>query len=56
MIAAWIIVTAIGASTPFVEKQIRVDPKACHLPAVRGEYPVSGEWKPVTIKISCKGI
>jgi hypothetical protein len=54
MITAWIIVTALNSSAAFVEKQIRVEPAACHLPAVRGEYPVGGEWYRVTIRIVCK--
>jgi hypothetical protein len=54
MIAAWVIVTALGSSTPIIEKQIRVEPRACHLPLLRGEYPVSGEWRAVMIKIVCK--
>ncbi len=54
MIAAWIIVTALGTGQPFVQKEIRVDKIACGLPAVRGEYPVNGIWKAVTIRIACK--
>jgi hypothetical protein len=40
MIMAWIIVSALGAPAPFIEKQIRVEPAACHLPSVKGEYPI----------------
>jgi hypothetical protein len=54
MIMAWMIVSALGAPQPFIEKQIRVEPKACHLPAIRGEYPIGDEWHRVTIKIACK--
>jgi hypothetical protein len=54
VIAAWIAITALGASQPFMSKEIRIEPGACGLPAVRGEYPVNGAWKPVTIRIACK--
>jgi hypothetical protein len=54
MIAAWIIVMALGAPAPFIEKQIRVEHAACRLPAIRGEYPIGGTWRRVTIRIACK--
>jgi len=54
MIMAWIIVFALGAPAPFIQKQIRVEPSACHLPPLRGEYPINGEWRRVTIRIACK--
>jgi len=54
LITAWILITALGAQAPFVEKQVRVEPRACHLPAVRGEYPMNSEWRAVEIKIRCK--
>jgi len=54
VIAALMIVTALGAPGPFIEKQIRVEAKACHLPVIRGEYPIDGEWHRVTIKVVCK--
>ncbi len=54
MITAWIIVSALGAPAPFIEKQIRVEPAACRLPPIRGEYPIGGAWHQVTIRIACK--
>jgi hypothetical protein len=54
MISAWIIVTALGAPAPFVEKQIHVEPRACHLPALMAEYPIGGAWRRVAIRIACK--
>ncbi len=54
MIAAWIIVSALGAPAPFIEKEIRVEKAACRLPAIRGEYPIGGAWHRVTIRIACK--
>jgi hypothetical protein len=54
MITAWIIVTALGMPAPFIENQIRVERAACHLPQVRGEYPIGGAWHQVTIRIACK--
>jgi hypothetical protein len=54
MIAAWIVLTVLGQSSPVVEKQIRVEPAACRLPAFRGEYPIGGEWRQVNIRVRCK--
>ncbi len=54
MIAALIIITALGAREPFIEKEIRVERAACHLPKIDGEYPIGGEWHRVTIRIACK--
>jgi hypothetical protein len=54
MIMAWIIVSALGAPAPFIEKQIRVEPAACRLPAIRGDYPIGVQWHRVTIRIACK--
>jgi hypothetical protein len=54
MIAALMIISVLGAPRPFIEKQIRVEPKACRLPVIRGEYPIGSEWHRVTIKIVCQ--
>jgi len=54
MMMAWIIISALGAPQPFIEKQIRVERAACRLPLVRGEYPIGGDWRAVTIRIQCK--
>ncbi len=54
MIMAWIIVSTLGAPAPLIEKQIRVEPAACHFPKISGEYPIGGEWHRVTIRIACK--
>jgi hypothetical protein len=52
MIAAWIVVSLLNGQ-PLVQKQIRIERAACHLPALKAEYPANGEWKPVTVKIRC---
>ncbi len=51
-VAAWIVVTSLTGDV-ILQKQVRIDPVACHLPAVRAEYPVDGEWRPVTLRIRC---
>jgi hypothetical protein len=49
---AWIVVATLQGQ-PLVQKQVRVEPRACHLPAVKAEYPLDGVWKPVTVAIRC---
>ncbi len=53
LVTAWIIIALTGSGRPVLSKQVRIDAIACHLPAVRAEYPVDGAWRPVTIKIRC---
>jgi hypothetical protein len=53
LVTAWIIVALTGSGRPVLSKQVRIDPVACRLPAVRAEYAIDGEWRPVTIKIRC---
>ncbi|MGO9008067.1 MAG: hypothetical protein ACLQIQ_08480 [Beijerinckiaceae bacterium] len=53
LVTAWIVIALTGSGQPVLSKQVRIDPIACHLPAVRAEYPVGGQWRPVTIRISC---
>jgi hypothetical protein len=51
-VMAWIVVATLQGQ-PLVQKQVRVEPRACHLPAVKAEYPLDGVWKPVTVAIRC---
>jgi hypothetical protein len=53
-VTAWIVIASIASGQPIVSKQIRVEPLACHLPAVRAEYPNDGRWLPVTVRIRCE--
>ena len=53
LVTAFIIVALAGSGQPILSKQVRIDLAACRLPAVRAEYPVAGQWKPVTIRITC---
>jgi hypothetical protein len=57
LITAFIIIALAGPGQDrgqtILQKQVRIEAVACHLPAVRAEYPVEGQWRPVTIKIRC---
>jgi hypothetical protein len=52
-VTAWIVIAAIPSGQAILAKQIRIDPVACHLPAIKAEYPVDGKWAPVTVRIRC---
>jgi hypothetical protein len=57
LVAAFIVIVLAGPGQDrgqtILQKQVRIEPLACHLPAVKAEYPVDGQWRPVTIKIRC---
>lgn len=65
LVTAWIIIELASAGPrlngqiasesgrPILAKQVRIDPVACHLPAVRADYRVDGQWRPVRIRITC---
>ena len=53
LVTAWIVIAMVPSGQTILAKQIRIDPVACHLPAVKAEYPVDGKWTPVTVRIRC---
>jgi hypothetical protein len=52
-VTAWITILLTGSGQTLLERQVRVDPIACHLPAVRAEYPIDGRWHAVMLRIRC---
>lgn len=36
-------------------KDVRLDAMVCHLPVIRGELPLNGEWRPATFRFVCGG-
>jgi hypothetical protein len=52
MVTAWVVISLLTGQ-PLVQKQIRVEPAACHMHAVRAEYPINGEWTAVTLRVKC---
>jgi hypothetical protein len=52
MVTAWIVISMLSGK-PILSKQVRVEPQACHFPAVKAEYPLASGWHTVILKISC---
>ena len=53
LLTAWVIIASATSGQVILSKQIRVDARACHLPAIRAEYPLDGKWVPVTLRMRC---
>jgi hypothetical protein len=53
LVAAWLVVVSTVTGQTLVSKQIRIEPRACHLPAVAGAWPLDGAWEPVTVSVKC---
>jgi hypothetical protein len=51
-VIAWFVFTP-SAGGPAVAKQIQIEERACHMPAIRGAYPSGGEWTAGTFQIRC---
>ncbi len=52
-VTAWITIFVAGSNATLLARQVHVDTVACHLPALRAEYPVDGRWRAVTLQIRC---
>jgi hypothetical protein len=53
LVAAWILITLSGSGQTIVAKQVRIDPRACHMPPLKAEYPLEGRWRAVTVQLKC---